>query len=123
MTTQLIYREDEVTASNLKVIAQQNGRTMSDELRAASTIYVALQNLAVLRLHRRSAVADVERRVKDEIGRVLLAAVPDDVHSRFENDVGIEYPIGRFGPIDTPFEKLIDWVVTGRGRDLAGDNG
>lgn len=118
MTKQVIYREDETIAANLEVVAKQNGRTVSDEVRAATDVYIQLINLGHLRiLHPRGAstaqLDDVERQVKDYIGRVLMAALGNDVVSRFENDAGVEYPKDRFGQIYQPFEKLLDWIVSG----------
>jgi hypothetical protein len=116
-----MFREDEVAAENLKVLAKQNGRHLSDEVRAATAVYLDLINLAHLRLTepvpgREDELADVERRIRDDIGRVLLPALHPDVRSKFENDRAVEYPVARFGSIKVPFDGLIEWIV-GRRRN------
>lgn len=57
---------------------------------------------------------DVEHRLMDDAGRILLAAISNDARSMFENDAGVEYPVGRIGRIVTPFDRLLEWMVTGR---------
>jgi hypothetical protein len=43
-----------------------------------------------------------------------MAAISQPAQNQFENDAGVEYPEGRFGHVSVPFEKLLDWVATGR---------
>jgi hypothetical protein len=109
----------EYVPNALQQLIRQNGRgrTVSNELRAAAAIYIDLLELARLREVSATggataeAVGDQERRLKDDIGRIMLAAISRDQESVFENAVGVEYPSMRIGPIDTPFEKLIDWII------------
>ena len=117
MTKQLVYREDDVVSGNLETLADQNHRKVSDEIRAATAVYLGLVNLAHLRITvarqgQEDRLRDVERRLQDDIGRILLAALPADVQSRFENDAGVEYPVDRFGKIHVPFDKLLGWIAT-----------
>lgn len=104
----------------LEALAERNERKLSVEMRAAVDVYLGLQDLVRVRELAetgelsREAAKDLEERVKDELGRVLLAAIPNDAESIFENAAGVEYPRDRIGTIVMPFEKLIDWIVTGR---------
>jgi hypothetical protein len=116
---QIIFRpRDEFTQEHLKTWAERNGRTISDEMRAAVEVYMDLLELGRLRdpEFARTLTEDaatVERRIKDDIGRILLAAVGRDARTVFEHDSGVEFPSGRIGHISIPFEKLIDWIVSG----------
>jgi hypothetical protein len=102
------------------VSRNKRSRTVSDELRAAAAVYIDLLELARLREVAATggasppAIAAQERRLKDDIGRVMLAAISSDQETVFENAVGVEYPAMGFAPIDTPFEKLVDWIVGDR---------
>jgi hypothetical protein len=110
--------DDDRVNEQLAALAQDHGRPIASELRAAVYIYLGLQDLVRLREQvSRGLTADqredLERRIKDDIGRVLLAAISQDAHSLFEDATGVEYPQNRIGHIPIHFEKLIDWVVTG----------
>jgi hypothetical protein len=105
----------------LQQLVRRNGRgrTVSNELRAAAAVYIDLLELARLRevsatgAGTPEAIVDRERRLKTDIGQIMLAAISNDQENVFENATGVEYPSMRIGPIDTPFEKLIDWIVSG----------
>jgi hypothetical protein len=116
---QVVYREDEVVAANLEVVAGQNNRARSDEVRAATAVYIELLNLAHLRITVprdgfENVIADAERQTRDTIGRILLAALPGEVRNAFENAAGVEYPAQGFGRIHVPFDRLIEWIATGK---------
>jgi len=97
------------------------GRSLNADMSAAAVLYADLVDL--VRLREEAVVApsartdddraEIERRIKDDFGRVFLAAVPNDAQSVFENAAGVEYPTASFGPIHVPFELLIDWTVNG----------
>ena len=86
--------------------------------RAATSIYIDLINLAHLRITIPAGGAErafdaVERSIKDEIGRVLMAAIHVDIQSAFEQAAGVTYPSDHFGKVHLPFDRLLDWIVTG----------
>jgi hypothetical protein len=121
-SSNLVFRATdgyEYVPGALQQLARRNkrNRTVSNELRAAAAVYIDLLELARLREVASAgaasprAIGDQERRLKDDIGRVMLAAISNEQESVFENAVGVEYPAAGFAPIDTPFEKLIDWIV------------
>jgi hypothetical protein len=110
--------DDDRVNEQLAALARDNGHPIAAELRAAVYVYLGLQDLVRLReqVSRRLSPAerqDLERRIKDDIGRVLLAAISREARSLFEDATGVEYPYNRIGHIPIHFEKLIDWVVTG----------
>lgn len=117
--------ESERQSERLAALARANERSIAYEMRAAVGVYLDLMDLARLREETKINSTrlkpqerdEVERRIKDDLGRVLLAAVSDDAHSIFENEANVEYPMGRMGHIVTPFEKVIDWIVTGNVRE------
>lgn len=110
--------DDDRVNEQLAALAHDNGRPIAAELRAAVYAYLGLQDLVRLReqVSRGLSTAerqDLERRIKDDIGRVLLAAISQEARSLFEDATGVEYPHNRIGHVPIHFEKLIDWVVTG----------
>lgn len=113
-------RDDSVN-KRLAALASSNGRPIAVEMRAAIDVYLDLNDLVRLRQTAASRClpaaqrSDFERRIKDSIGRVLLAAISREAQSLFEDSAGVEDP-ARFGHIPTPFEKVIDWVVTGNAQ-------
>lgn len=122
--TSLIFRATHGYAyvpEALQRIIRRNGRgrTVSDELRAAAAVYIDLlelahlREIAAIRGASAEAISDRERRLKDDIGRVMLTAISGDQETIFENAAGIEYPKTGFAPIDTAFDQLIDWIVSG----------
>jgi hypothetical protein len=42
----------------------------------------------------------------------MLAAISGDERTVFENSVGSDYPRTGFAPVEIPFERLIDWIVS-----------
>ncbi|MDQ3822756.1 MAG: hypothetical protein M3321_05895 [Actinomycetota bacterium] len=114
METILQFRADGDDADHLDEAIRKNGRGRSraDELRAALALLLLVYDLAALRVGRPDAsAADHRRAIRDEIGRILLAGLPDDVVSSFENDLGVEYPTARMRHIATPFDRLIGWLL------------
>jgi hypothetical protein len=58
----------------------------------------------------------------DQVGRVMLAAISDDQETIFENAVGIEYPKMGFAPVDTAFDRLIDWIACPPSKSSTSDS-
>ncbi len=114
-----MFRVEEELADWLGAQAKANSRSVAQEVRAAAEIYRDLVELAHVRAVRaetpqsRTQLEDLDRRLRDNIGRVLLAAITGAARSQFENDAGVEYPTGRFAHIPQPFEKLLPWIATG----------
>lgn len=112
---------DDNQHERLAEAAKAAARPLSVEMRAAIDVYLDLLDLAKLREEAatdpekmsRQQRDDVERAIKDSIGRVMLAAVSSDARHVFEHAAGVEYPVGRIGRIVIPFDKLIDWIATG----------
>ncbi len=100
------------------------GRSMNADLGAAAIVWADLIDLARVHAAVKHAItpaeaAQIEERIKDEIGRVMLGALEgsDDLTAAvdvFEDAVGVEYPRNAIGPIDTPYEKFLDWLTTGK---------
>src|SRR4051812_36755256 len=109
--------KDDGSYDRLEALAKRNGRTLAVEMRAAVDTYLLLHDLVGVRElaieRRRSGMApeEIERRIKDEFGRIFLAAISTDAESLFENAAGVDYPRNRIGTIVTPYERLLDWVV------------
>lgn len=111
------FRPDPETLERLRTLAAANRRALADELRAASDLYVLMQTLARVRSDQSLSPASRERieyRLKLTFGQIFLAAIPDDVDSQFEHDLGVEYPNSSFGSIDVPFEAFLEWLAVGR---------
>jgi hypothetical protein len=121
MPSPIVFRpEDASTQERLKRWADANGRTVSTEMRAAVSIYLRLLELAHLRGDpKRSSqeLALLERRIRDDIGRMLLPAISTDANMVFEEAADVAYPADDFGPVAVPFDEVITWVVTGRTSD------
>jgi hypothetical protein len=112
------FRPEPEVLPRLRELASANNRTVADELRAASTIYLLLQDLGRLRSDPSLSPAmreKIEDRLKLTFGQIFLAAVPREVENQFENDLEVEYP-HRFGQIDVPFEAMLDWLIVGKPR-------
>lgn len=118
--------DDDDVNDRLSALASANKRPIAVELRAAVNIYLALQDLVRLREETARGKLgvgdreDLERRIKDDIGRVFLGAISRETRSLFKDATGAEYPVSRIGHRPTHFEKLIDWVVSDANVPQAG---
>jgi hypothetical protein len=112
---------DEDQYERLATAAKANNRPVAVEMRAAIDVYLDLLELAKLR---EEAVTEAEKlapeeretvalEIKDSIGRTLLAAVSRQARRVFEQSAGVKYPVGKIGRIIIPFDRLIDWIVSG----------
>jgi hypothetical protein len=116
------FRPEPKVLPRLRELANANNRTVADELRAASTIYLLLQDLGRLRSDPSLPQVmrqKIEGRLKLEFGQVFFAAVPQEVENQFENDLEVEYPkllFSKYSQIKVPFEALLDWLVVGKPR-------
>jgi hypothetical protein len=113
------FRPEPEVLPRLRELANANNRTVADELRAASTIYLLLQDLGRLRSDPslpQEMRQKIEYRLKLTFGQIFLAAVPQQMENQFENDLEVEYPKLAFGQIEVPFEALLDWLVVGKPR-------
>jgi hypothetical protein len=116
-TEPLNFRIESDLADRLRRLAEQNGRGISDELRASVETYMLLVGLTNLRASRQvppGKIREVERAIKDEFGRIFLVALSPDAENTFEEDLGVEYPKDEFRRISVPFDRLLDWAVAGR---------
>ena len=117
-STQIVYREDEEAFDKLGKLAESNNRQRSDEVRAATLIYLDLVSLATLRMvesepKTAQAIANIEYSLRENIGRVLLGAVAPEVAKRFEADADMELPLA-FDRVHVPFEDVLDWTANGK---------
>jgi hypothetical protein len=114
------FRPEPGVTDRLRELAEANSRTLADELRAASTTYLLLQDLGRVRSDPTLSPArreKIEERLKLTFGQIFLAAVPHEVDNQFENDLDVAYPKDHFGEIDVPFEAFLDWLVAGKPRN------
>jgi hypothetical protein len=112
-TEAINLRVESGIANRLRVLADQNHRGVSDELRAGIEIYLLLVELTNVRADVRIEAAkaiEIERAIKEEIGRIFLVALSPDAENMFETDLGVEYPKNTFKEIAVPFDRLLDWV-------------
>lgn len=113
-TEAINLRVESGIAKRLNVLAEQNRRGVSDELRAAIEVYLLLVELTNVRSDVRIEAAraiELERAIKDEFGRIFLVALSPDAENTFENDLGVEYPRDSFREIAVPFDRLLGWVA------------
>lgn len=114
MTEAINFRAETGIAHRLRALAEQNGRGVSDELRAAVEIYLLLIEMTNLRANvkiDRARSKELERAVKDQFGRIFMVALSVDAENVFEEELGVEYPRDAFREIAVPFDKLLDWVA------------
>ncbi len=113
--------DDDSVHERLAALASAHNRSIAVEMRHAVNVYLDLHELVRLREDAAagrltaSQQADIERRIKDSLGRVLFAAISREAGSLFEDWTGTVYPGAeagmRLANIPTPFEKVIDWIV------------
>jgi hypothetical protein len=116
-TEPLNFRIESQIADRLRRLANENRRGVSDELRAGVEIYLLLVELTNLRANPDvgpTKARELERAIKDEFGRIFLAAISLQAENVFEEDLGVQYPRDEFKEIATPFDRLLDWTVAGR---------
>lgn len=118
MSRDILFRpKDDQVVDWLRVTAESNNRAVADEMRAAVSVYRDLVDLAHLRATRPEpghdrTLQDLEMRLKDSIGRALLAGITEPARFKFEADAGVRYPEeGRVSRIVIPFEKLLGWIA------------
>jgi hypothetical protein len=111
------FRPEPDVIERLRGLAEMNERTLADELRAATSIYVHLHNLGRIRTAGPDMPAmmrqKIEERTKEALGQIFLAAAPAEVRDRFERDLADEYPKERIEPLDEPFERVLGWLNAG----------
>lgn len=113
-TEAINVRVESGIADRLRALAEQNRRGVSDELRAGVEIYLLFIEMTNLRANVQldpSRAGELERAIKDEFGRIFLAALSLDAENAFENDLEVEYPRDTFREIAVPFDQLLDWVA------------
>jgi hypothetical protein len=113
-TEAINFRTDGDIAERLRALAKQNDRGVSDELRAGIEIYLLLLEMTNVRANvelDRTRAEELERAIKDEFGRIFMAAMSLDAENAFENDLEVQYPRDTFRAIAVPFDRLLDWVA------------
>lgn len=112
-------RLDDADHARIAETTDYTTRSLNAEMSAAAVVYADLISLARARTAvvtgdiPASELSELVERLKEDIGRIMLTAFPNDACSVFENARGVEYPKHGFGPLDVPFSELIDWIVTG----------
>jgi hypothetical protein len=112
-TTQISYRLEDQTLGAIYSVMEASGRTRTDELKAANRVYLALIELASLRIHQSASSAPDSRHVvgedyhlKKEAMEALLPALPLGAQQEWEKGQTI-----RAKGSAEAFERLIRWIL------------
>jgi len=110
---------DDHQHERLAAAAKNKGRPIAVEMRAAIDIYLDLIELAHTRAvfpvpGQERAVADLQEKLANEIGRTLLPSLTDIARHEFESAAGVEYSEASFERVQIPFERVLQWVATGQ---------
>ena len=115
MSTLLNFREDEEVADRMRNLAERNQRTLTDELRDSSAVYLAFQDLAEFRASHDPSNLDglfAEWDTRKRLDDVLARAFPDHVLAKFRAETGLDPGTGPVGPF-TAKDSLLGWVLSG----------
>jgi hypothetical protein len=114
---EILFRPADENADNwLRQQAERRNRPIVEEIRSAMSIYRDLVELAHVRAVEATPgaeqeLANLERRLRDSIGRVLLPALTDVARNRFEEDRKVAFPTDRIGHVAVPLEEVPLWVI------------
>jgi hypothetical protein len=112
----ITFRTTTDFAHRLRAFAEAQDSSVAVQLRAAAEAHLLLGTLAALhdpetaREMTKAEIRDYETRVKNELGRIWLAAFPR-ARDAFESEYARLPAGGHFGHVAVPFERLPAWLL------------